>query len=77
MSEMVDLEASNESDTCKFLRRTLCWPVSSITFPDGPSEANSLDYFDSLPTTSITNKYILLVNGRFNQRAAMYSVSAS
>lgn len=46
----------------------------SLQFPNGPDEIVSYDFFQTIAYHSTQgNRYVLLFNDRFSQRAAMYS----
>ena len=58
-------------------RLTVRWPIISISLPEGPGIAVSVDYFGPLPVTPQGNTYILLFTDRFSRRADMFPVTAT
>ena len=51
----------------KTSRQTVRWPTITLSLPEGPSIAVSIDYFGLLPVTPRGNTYILLFTDRFSR----------
>ena len=58
-------------------RLTVRWPIISMSLPEGPGIAGSVDYFGPLPVTPRGNTYILLFTDRFSRRADMFPATAA
>ena len=61
----------------KTSRQTVRWPILSISLPNSPGVAVSVDYFGPLPITVLGNAYILLFTDRFSRRADMFTVTTA
>ena len=61
----------------KISRLKVRWPISSISLPEGPGIAVSVEYFDPLPITPRANTYILLFTDRFSRLADMFEATAA
>ena len=48
----------------------------TLSLPEGPDNAVSIDYFDPLPVKPRGNTYILLITDRVSHRADIYAVTA-
>ena len=58
-------------------RLTVHWLIISMTLPEGPGVAVSVDYFGPLPITPRANTYILLFTDRFSHQANVFPVTAA
>ena len=58
-------------------RLTAHWPIITMSLPEGPGIAVSVDCFGPLPVTSRGNAYILVFNDRFSRRADMFALTAA
>ena len=58
-------------------RLTVRWPIISMSLPEGPGIAITVDYVSPLPVRRRGNTYILLITDYFSRRTDTFAVTAA